>query len=128
MKKRTKIILGSLFIILLILNLTIPSEADYYEWLGEKHGIRKSDKLYYYTKGDIELFDRNMHQKGFGIFRARKQNFEYRDDERLLGGGFSAIEFRNLNSDEGFTIRTLEIGKMIFPMGKESVLWGILME
>lgn len=127
LKKRTKIILGSLFIILVILNLTVPSEDDYYEWLEDEYNIKKSDKLYYYTKEDIELFDRSTHLRSFGIFETRKQNFEYKDDEKLLGGGSSVIAFRELNSDEGMTIRTLEIGKMIIPMKKDSILWKILM-
>ncbi|WP_130805501.1 hypothetical protein [Senegalia massiliensis] len=127
MKKRTKIILGSLFIILVMLNLTVPSKDDYYEWLEDEYNIKKSDKLYYYTKGDIELFDRSTYQKRFGIFATRQQNFEYKDDEKLLGGGSTVIAFRELNSDEGFTIRTLEIGKMIITIEKESILWKILM-
>ena len=129
MKKRTKIILGGIFIILVILNLTIPSEDDYYTWLEEEYNIKKSEKPYYYTKDDVELFDRSTHQRLFGIFTTRKQKFEYKDDEKLLGiNGSSIIAFREFDSDEGFTIRTLEIGKMILPMERENILWKILME
>lgn len=127
MKKRTKIILGTLFIILLTLNLTIPSEDDYYGWLDDEYNIQESEGVYYYSQNDLELFDLSTRIKEFGIFRARQQNFEYVDDENELGESFSGMAFRELDSNDGMSIRTLEIGKMIFPMTKDNILWNILM-
>lgn len=127
MKKRTKIILGSLFIILFILRLNVPSESDYSKWLEIEHNIKKSDKLFYYTQDNIEIFDRSSNRKRFGIFKTREQNFEYTNSKRFLNDGLSVEALEELDSDAGFTIRTLEIGNMIFPMEKESILWKILM-
>lgn len=127
MEKRIKIILGSLFIILILLLVTVPSENDYYKWLGDKNNIKESDRLHYYTQGDVELFDSSLHTKGFGIFTIKIQNFEYADDGKLLGNSSTNMAFRELNPDEGFTIRVLGIGKTFFPMDKESILWRILM-
>lgn len=126
LKKRTKIILGTIFIVLIILTLTVPSDDDYYKWLEDKYSIQESDELYYYSQNDIELFDLSTHEKGFGILRLRQQNFEYVDGEKVLGESFSDMAFRELDSNDGMTIRTLEIGKLIFPIEKDSILWNIL--
>ena len=127
MKKGRKIILGGLFIILVVLFLTVPSENDYYKWIENKHDIKESDRLYYYTQGDVELFDSSLYQKSFGIFTTKRQNFEYVENGRLLGNSTTKRAFRELNPDEGFTIRVLGIGKTFFPMEKESFLWKIVM-
>lgn len=49
LKKRTKAILGFLLILLVILNLTIPSDDAYYEWLEDEYSIQESEELYHYN-------------------------------------------------------------------------------
>ena len=112
--------------LLIILTLTVPSDDDYYKWLEDEYSIQESDELYYYSQNDVELFDLSTHKKGFGIFRLRQQNFEYVDDGKELGESLSDMAFRELDSNNGMTIRTLEIGKLIFLMGKDNFLWNIL--
>ena len=125
--RKKKILFISIFLFIIILNLTIPTEDDYYKWLDCEYNIKKTDKLYYYTQNEIRLFDRAKNHKGFGIFTVRKQNFEYINGEKLLDNSSSVGALKDLSPDEGLTIRTLEIAKMIFSIEKESILWKILM-
>lgn len=128
MKKRKKIILGCLFIILVILLLLVPSDDDYYKWLKQNYNIKKSDRLYYYTQDGIELFASSLHKKSFGIITARRQNFEYTDGKKPLGSTSTTKAFRELDSAEGFTIRTLGFSKKFISMEKENSLWKFLMK
>ncbi|MGO1470386.1 MAG: hypothetical protein ACTHW2_10230 [Tissierella sp.] len=112
MRSRTKIILGLIFIVLIILFLTVPSDTDYYKWLENEQSIKKSNKPYYYTQGKFELFDRSTTKRLFGVFSIREKKFEYINNGEI--------------SDNSFKIRTLEIGNNFFLMEKENILWRIL--
>ena len=127
MKKRTKIILGFLLIILVTLNLTIPSDDDYYEWLEDEYSIQESEESYYHNLDDTQVFDLSTNKRSYGIFAARQQNFKYLDNGKVKTDGFSSTVFEEVDPDEGLTIRALEIGSKIFPIEKDNVFWKILM-
>lgn len=126
LKKRTKAILGFLLILLVILNLTIPSDDDYYEWLEDEYSIQESEELYHYNLDGTQIFDLSTNKTLYGIFAVRQQNFKYVDNGKVKTDGFSSTAFKEVDPDEGLTIRTLEIGSKIFPMKKDNVLWEIL--
>lgn len=103
MKKRTKIILGGLFIILVMLNLTVPSEDDYYEWLEDEHNIKRgigSHGHYEHTKDGVKLFNRGRSRTMYGIFTIIEEDFDYKVDGTL-------------------TVRTLGVTKSFFTMEKK---------
>lgn len=118
MKKRTKIILGFLLIILVTLNLTIPSDDDCYEWLEDEYSIQESEESYYHNLDDTQVFDLSTNKRSYGIFAARQQNFKYLDNGKVKTDGFSSTVFEEVDPDEGLTIRALEIGSKIFPIEK----------
>lgn len=128
MKKRVITGLGILLIIFVILNLAVPSEDDYYEWLEDEYNIQESEELYYYTQEDDVIFDLSMHEKMFGIFTTRSHDFGYVSDEKTSEDDSPSAAFKEIDPEKGFTIRTLEIGTMILPMEKDNIFWKVLMK
>lgn len=120
-------VISILLIIGVVLNLTIPSEADYQEWLEDEYSIQKSNKLHYYVQEDSVIFDSSTHKKMFGIFTMRQQDFESIHDEEIISNVLPSTIPKESKSEEFLIIRTLEIGTSVIPLDKDNILWKMLM-